>query len=66
MTDGRQWRKDRRRDTDTDSQDSGPASDLSMEQAVVPPVTTLAAPAVIPMEVLLAITQALKLPSTGS
>ena len=38
----------------------------SVRQPVEPPVMTPAAPAVIPMEALLAITQALKLSSTGN
>ena len=61
-TDGRQWKKIRR----TDSQDIGPASDFSLGQPVEPPVTMPAALAVIPIEALLAITQALKLSSAGS
>ena len=53
--------------SDSDSQeDSGPASISSAGQPVEPTVTTPAAPAVIPMEALLAITQALKLSSTGN
>ena len=58
-----------RRPSDTDSQDSGPASDFSegqpVEQLVDWPVTP-AASAAIPMEALLAITQALKLSNTGN
>ena len=52
--------------SDLDSQDSDPASVSSVGQPVEPPVTTPAAPAVIPMEALLAITQALKLSSAGN
>ena len=53
--------------SDSDSQEnSGPASISSAGQPVEPTVTTPAAPAVIPMEALLAITQALKLSSTGN
>ena len=52
--------------SDSDSQDSGSASVSSVGQPVEPPVTTPATPAVIPMEALLAITQARKLSSTGN
>ena len=52
--------------SDSDGQDSGPASVSNAGQPVEPPVTTPAAPAVIPMEALLAITQPLKLSSTGN
>ena len=52
--------------SDLDSQDSGPASVSSIGQQVEPSVTTPAAPVVIPMEALLAITQALKLFSAGN
>ena len=48
--------------SDTDSQDSGPASDVSERQPVERPVM----PAAIPMEALLAITQAFKLSNTGN
>ena len=53
-----------RRASDTDSQVSGPASDASdrrMEDLPVDQPAALAAPAAIPMEALLAVTQALKL-----
>ena len=50
--------------SNTDSQDSGPVSNFSMEQPVEPSVTTPEAPAVIPMEALLTITRALS--SAGS
>ena len=50
--------------SDMDSQNSGPASFFRIGQLVEPPMTTPAAPAVIPMEALLAITQALKLSNT--
>ena len=55
--------------SDTDSQDSRPVSDFSEGQPTERPVTPVApaAPAaVIPMEALLAITQALKLSNTGN
>ena len=53
--------------SDSDSQeDGGPAFLSSAGQPVEPAVTTPAAPAVIPMEALLAITQALKLSNTGN
>ena len=52
--------------SDMDSQNSGPASFFRIGQLVEPPMTTPAAPAVIPMEALPAIIQALKLSNTGS
>ena len=52
-----------RQQSDTDSQDSRPVSDFSEERPTELPA---AAPAAIPMEALLAITQALKLSSTNS
>ena len=48
------------------SQDSGPVSVSSIGQPVEPPVMTQATPTVIPIEALLAITQALKQSITGS
>ena len=52
--------------SNSDSQkDGGSASVSSARQPVEPAVTTPAAPAVIPMEALLAITQALKLSNNG-
>ena len=51
--------------TDTDSQDSRPVSDFSEGQPTERPVMP-AAPAAIPMEALLAITQALKLSNQGN
>ena len=51
-----------RHQSDTDSQDSRPVSDFSEGQPTERPVT----PAAIPMEALLAITQALKLSNTGN
>ena len=47
--------------SDSDSQGSSPAFASSVGQPVEPPVATPAAPAVIPMEALLAMTRALKL-----
>ena len=58
-----------RRPSDTDSQASGPVSDTSnrrMEEQLHGQPAAPAAPAAIPMEALLAITQALKLSSTSS
>ena len=45
--------------SDTDSPDRGPVSSFRKGQPAEPPVTTQAAPAVISIKVLLAITQAL-------
>ena len=50
-----------RRPCDTESQASGPASDVSEGQMEERPVERPVTPAAIPMEALLAITQALKL-----
>ena len=57
-----------RRASDIDSQVSGPASDASdrrLENLPVEQPAALVAPAAIPMESLLAITQALKLSNTA-
>ena len=51
---------------DVDSQISSQASDASEGQATERPVERPRTPAAIPMEALLAITQALKLTNTGS
>ena len=56
-------RTDRQLSDSESQEDSGPASVSSAGQPVEPTVTT---PAVIPMEALLAITQALKLSNTGN
>ena len=53
-----------RRPSDTDSQVSGPASDASDRRVDDQPAGHPVAPAAIPMEALLAITQALKLSSS--
>ena len=50
---------------DKRSQVSGPASDANDRQMEDQPIKQPAAPAVIPIEVLVAITQALKLSHTG-
>ena len=53
--------------SDSDSQeDGGPASVSREGQPVEPAVMTPAAPTVIPMEALLAITRAMKLSNTGN